>query len=165
MIVGQPVADIGWEQEGLVAVAGTEVVGHGRSYATGLLCCLVPSDPLSSRFGPKLVRVNEQAFGGWPPRSGEAGHATPPAQHRAEQQSKSQPPRAVQGADQVAEQPQEHPADNQPQHCDRDPEPQRRLQCRPGATHSSRSISDRNAAVLCPLACPWQRCQPRSIAI
>ena len=38
-VVGrQPVADIGWEQEGLVAVAGTEVVGHGRSYANGLLC-------------------------------------------------------------------------------------------------------------------------------
>ena len=38
-VVGwQPVADIGWEQEGLVAVAGTEVVGHGRSYAISLLC-------------------------------------------------------------------------------------------------------------------------------
>jgi hypothetical protein len=39
-VVGrQPVADIGWEQEGLVAVAGKEVVGHGRSYAISLLCC------------------------------------------------------------------------------------------------------------------------------
>jgi hypothetical protein len=38
-VVGrQPVAHIGWEQERLVAVAGTEVVGHGRSYAISLLC-------------------------------------------------------------------------------------------------------------------------------
>src|SRR5215217_1279665 len=56
-----------------------------------------------------------------------------PTQHRANQQSKPQPPRAVQGADQ----PHEHPADNQPQHCDRDPAPQRRPQRRPGATHSN----------------------------
>ena len=36
---GEPVAQVGWEQEGLVAVAGKEVVGHGRSYAISLLCC------------------------------------------------------------------------------------------------------------------------------
>jgi hypothetical protein len=36
----QPVAQVGWEQECLVAVAGKEVVGHGRSYTTSLLCCL-----------------------------------------------------------------------------------------------------------------------------
>jgi hypothetical protein len=41
-VVGwQPLAHIGREQEGLVAVAGTEVVGHGRSYVTSLLCCLM----------------------------------------------------------------------------------------------------------------------------
>jgi hypothetical protein len=34
----QPVAQVWWEQKGLVAVAGTEVVGHGRSYAIGLPC-------------------------------------------------------------------------------------------------------------------------------
>jgi hypothetical protein len=28
------------EQERLVAVAGKKVVGHGRSYAISLLCCL-----------------------------------------------------------------------------------------------------------------------------
>jgi hypothetical protein len=28
----QPVAQVGWEQEGLVAVAAQEVVGHGLSY-------------------------------------------------------------------------------------------------------------------------------------
>ena len=39
MVGREPLADIGWEQEGLVAVAGTEVVGHGRSYASSLLCC------------------------------------------------------------------------------------------------------------------------------
>jgi hypothetical protein len=38
-VVGrQPVAHIGWEQKGLVAVTGKEVVGHGRSYAIGLPC-------------------------------------------------------------------------------------------------------------------------------
>jgi hypothetical protein len=39
VVGGQPVTDIGWEQEHLVTVAGTEVVGHGRSYSIGLLCC------------------------------------------------------------------------------------------------------------------------------
>jgi hypothetical protein len=34
----QPVAQVRWEQEGLVAVTGTKVVGHGRSYPTSLLC-------------------------------------------------------------------------------------------------------------------------------
>jgi len=29
------------EQKGLVAATGTEVVGHGRSYVTSLLCCLI----------------------------------------------------------------------------------------------------------------------------
>jgi hypothetical protein len=38
-VVGwQPVAQVGWEQERLVAVAGTEVVCHGRSYAISLPC-------------------------------------------------------------------------------------------------------------------------------
>jgi hypothetical protein len=40
MIGWQPLAHIRWEQKGLVTVTGTEVVGHGRSYATSLLCCL-----------------------------------------------------------------------------------------------------------------------------
>jgi hypothetical protein len=31
MIVRQPVAQVGWEQEGLVAVAAHEVVGHGTA--------------------------------------------------------------------------------------------------------------------------------------
>jgi hypothetical protein len=34
MVARQPVAQIGWKQERLVTVAGKEVVGHGRSYAT-----------------------------------------------------------------------------------------------------------------------------------
>jgi hypothetical protein len=40
MVARQPVTHIRWQQEGLVAVAGTEVVGHGQSYATSLLCYL-----------------------------------------------------------------------------------------------------------------------------
>jgi hypothetical protein len=36
---GEPVAQVRWEQERLVAVTGKEVVGHGRSYAVSLLCC------------------------------------------------------------------------------------------------------------------------------
>ena len=38
MIGRQPVTQVRWEQERLVTVAGKEVVGHGRSYAIGLLC-------------------------------------------------------------------------------------------------------------------------------
>jgi hypothetical protein len=30
--VGEPVAQVGWEQEGLVARCAQEVVGHGQSY-------------------------------------------------------------------------------------------------------------------------------------
>jgi hypothetical protein len=32
VIIGRPVAQVGWEQEGLVVVAAQEVVGHGSSY-------------------------------------------------------------------------------------------------------------------------------------
>ena len=48
----QPVTYIGWEQEGLVAVTGTEVVGHGRSYAISLLC--YPHDRPSQQPFPQL---------------------------------------------------------------------------------------------------------------
>jgi hypothetical protein len=33
VVGGQPFTHVGWEQQRLVAVAGKEVVGHGRSYA------------------------------------------------------------------------------------------------------------------------------------
>jgi hypothetical protein len=39
VVGGQPLAQVGWEQERLVTVTGKEVVGHGRSYAICLLCC------------------------------------------------------------------------------------------------------------------------------
>jgi hypothetical protein len=49
-VVGwQPVAQVRWEQERLVAVAGTEVVGHGQSYANRLLCCLFQQPAIRSR--------------------------------------------------------------------------------------------------------------------
>ena len=54
----QPVAQVGWEQERLVAVAGKEVVGHGRSYATSLLC--YPIRPSSPKRAPTTT---------WPPWS------------------------------------------------------------------------------------------------
>jgi hypothetical protein len=41
----QPVAQVRWEQKGLVTVAGKEVVCHGRSYAISLLCCLAQRPP------------------------------------------------------------------------------------------------------------------------
>jgi hypothetical protein len=66
-VVGwQPVADIGWEQERLVAVAGTEVVGHGRSYAIGLLCCRPqpPSQqPVSQQAGTRQFHKSPHAGG------------------------------------------------------------------------------------------------------
>jgi hypothetical protein len=34
---GEPAAQVGWEQEGLVAVAATEVVGHSQFYQLALL--------------------------------------------------------------------------------------------------------------------------------
>jgi hypothetical protein len=66
MVSWQPVADVGWEQEGLVAVTGKEVVGHGRSYATRQLAYLVrqsdqtrrrhPAKDPRSRLGPPYLR-------------------------------------------------------------------------------------------------------------
>jgi hypothetical protein len=38
VVARQPVTQVRWEQKGLVAVTGTEVVSHGRSYAISLLC-------------------------------------------------------------------------------------------------------------------------------
>jgi hypothetical protein len=39
----EPVAQVRWEQKGLVAVAGTEVVGHGRSYLRRFLITPAPA--------------------------------------------------------------------------------------------------------------------------
>jgi len=61
-VVGrQPVTHIGWEQERLVTVTGTEVVGHGRSYATSLPCCLF-RQPSRQPFSNRLLRVNSGAL-------------------------------------------------------------------------------------------------------
>jgi hypothetical protein len=63
-VVGrQPVADIGWEQEGLVAVAGKEVVGHGRSYATSLLCCRLQWPPQQPFLQQALTRSTSPSGG------------------------------------------------------------------------------------------------------
>jgi hypothetical protein len=69
----QPVAQVGWEQEGLVAVAGKEVVGHGRSYAISLLCYHT-TDPVSSRCCRKVLRVNPRCA---EPHSRQAADPTP----------------------------------------------------------------------------------------
>ncbi len=62
-VVGrQPVTQVGWEQEGLVAVTGTEVVGHGRSYAISLLCCRL--QPPSQQPFPQQAH-NRQWAGGY----------------------------------------------------------------------------------------------------
>jgi hypothetical protein len=58
-VVGRhPVAQVGWEQKGLVAVASKEAISHGRSYATGVLCYLHygSQQPLRNT----LVRVNAE---------------------------------------------------------------------------------------------------------
>jgi hypothetical protein len=72
MVGWQPIAHIGWEQERLVAVAGKEVVGHGRSYAVSLLCCLFQR---SGRWEPELLAWGREH----PASQAPATHRQPPA--------------------------------------------------------------------------------------
>jgi hypothetical protein len=66
----QPVAQVGREQERLVTVAGKEVVGHGRSYATSSLCFLfsfprpAPSMPATSAVGNRRRSALRQPLPG-----------------------------------------------------------------------------------------------------
>ena len=60
-------------------IAGKEVVGHGRSYAIGLLCCLFWSPP-QQPFRNRLVRVNGPSAPGapcWVVAATRAAPATP----------------------------------------------------------------------------------------
>jgi hypothetical protein len=66
MVGRQPVTYIGWEQERLVAVAGKEVVDHGRSYAIGLLCFpttgLLSSRSATAWYASTCLGVSRQPF-------------------------------------------------------------------------------------------------------
>ena len=54
MVGWQPVAQVGWEQERLVAVTGKEVVDHGPSYATACSATRFMR-PLHTRFSKQAV--------------------------------------------------------------------------------------------------------------
>jgi hypothetical protein len=61
-VVGrQPVAQVRGEQERLVAVAGKEVVGHGRSYATSQLADLFRQTDQTRRQPAKQPRGRPRA--------------------------------------------------------------------------------------------------------
>jgi hypothetical protein len=70
---GEPVTQVGWEQECLVAVAGKEVVGHGRSYAISLLCCLI-QQPSLQQAGTRQLGVLHSSNGRLPISQRAAAH-------------------------------------------------------------------------------------------